>query len=128
MPIYEYACSNCGKVSDVLQKMSDPAPEKCEHCGAEGTLTRVVSRTTFVLKGGGWYSDLYGSSKKDGSGSKDSAPKDSAAKDSAAKDAPKKESASKEPASKDSSTSTSASGSAASTTTSSAPKTKAANE
>jgi putative FmdB family regulatory protein len=65
MPIYEYACSKCGEKTDVLQKMNDPAPAKCEKCGAEGTLARQVSRTSFVLKGGGWYSDLYGSTKKD---------------------------------------------------------------
>jgi putative FmdB family regulatory protein len=69
MPIYEYSCSNCGTTLDVLQKMNDPAPVKCEKCGAENTLSRIVSRTSFVLKGGGWYSDLYGSSKKDGGGS-----------------------------------------------------------
>jgi predicted nucleic acid-binding Zn ribbon protein len=50
---------------DVLQKMDDPAPKKCEACGAKGKMTKVVSRTSFVLKGGGWYSDLYGSKKKD---------------------------------------------------------------
>lgn len=69
MPIYEYACSQCGETQDVMQKVSDPAPEKCEHCGATGTLARQVSRTSFVLKGGGWYSDLYGSSKKSGESS-----------------------------------------------------------
>src|SRR5438309_1148941 len=67
MPIYEYACENCGNKVDVFQKMDDPAPAKCEKCGAEGKMTRQVSRTSFVLKGGGWYSDLYGSSKKDSS-------------------------------------------------------------
>jgi putative FmdB family regulatory protein len=66
MPIYEYACSSCEKTLDVLQKVSDPPPEACTECGATGTLAKVVSRTSFVLKGGGWYSDLYGSSKKDG--------------------------------------------------------------
>jgi putative FmdB family regulatory protein len=65
MPIYEYNCEKCGKMVDVLQKMNDPAPKKCEACGAKGKMTRVVSRTSFVLKGGGWYSDLYGSKKKD---------------------------------------------------------------
>src|SRR4051794_3898418 len=74
MPIYEYVCSQCGKLNDVLQKMNDPAPEKCEGCGAQGTLSRVVSRTSFVLKGGGWYSDLYSSTKKGSNDSKDSAP------------------------------------------------------
>ncbi len=65
MPIYEYSCSNCGKVVDVLQKRDDPAPAECENCHSEGKMVRMVSRTSFVLKGGGWYSDLYGSSKKD---------------------------------------------------------------
>jgi putative FmdB family regulatory protein len=67
MPIYEYSCGDCGKLIDVLQKVDDPVPEKCEGCGAVGKMGRVVSRTSFVLKGGGWYSDLYGSTKKDGS-------------------------------------------------------------
>lgn len=68
MPIYEYVCGSCEKTVDVLQKVSDPAPEKCEQCGAEGKLARKVSRTSFVLKGGGWYSDLYSSVKKDSGG------------------------------------------------------------
>ncbi|MGO9064297.1 MAG: FmdB family zinc ribbon protein [Myxococcaceae bacterium] len=66
MPIYEYTCSKCNKLSDVLQKLSEKAPERCPACGAEGTLSRVVSRTSFVLKGGGWGADLYASKKADG--------------------------------------------------------------
>lgn len=65
MPIYEYVCSACGKLNEAFQKVNDPAPEKCDGCGASGTLTKALSRTSFVLKGGGWYSDLYGSVKKD---------------------------------------------------------------
>lgn len=68
MPIYEYVCSNCGKLNEVFQKISDPAPGKCEGCASAGTLSRAVSRTSFVLKGGGWYSDLYASKKKDAGG------------------------------------------------------------
>lgn len=63
MPIYEYECSQCHQVSDALQKVNDPAPESCPQCGAQHTLSRLVSRTSFVLKGGGWYADLYSSSK-----------------------------------------------------------------
>jgi putative FmdB family regulatory protein len=63
MPIYEYACDRCGTATDLLQKVSDPAPTQCAHCGADGALRKVVGRTSFVLKGGGWYADLYGSSK-----------------------------------------------------------------
>lgn len=69
MPIYEYACKSCGKTIDVLQKVSDPTPETCSECGAKDSLSKVVSRSSFVLKGGGWYSDLYSSTKKDGSAS-----------------------------------------------------------
>jgi len=65
MPIYEYACSKCGKLNEVLQKVNDPAPERCDGCGAKGTLRKLVSRSSFVLRGGGWYSDLYSSVKKD---------------------------------------------------------------
>ncbi|CAM4528048.1 MULTISPECIES: FmdB family zinc ribbon protein [Corallococcus] len=72
MPIYEYGCSACGKTIDVLQKMSDPTPAACTACGAEGTLSKQLSRSSFHLKGGGWYSDLYGSTKKDGGGSSSS--------------------------------------------------------
>jgi len=72
MPIYEYACKTCEKTIDVLQKVSDPTPETCSACGAQGSLSKVVSRTSFVLKGGGWYSDLYSSTKKDGSSSSSS--------------------------------------------------------
>ncbi|MBX7101573.1 MAG: zinc ribbon domain-containing protein [Myxococcaceae bacterium] len=72
MPIYEYVCEACGKEVDLLQKMSDPAPEKCPSCSAEGKMVKRVSRTSFQLKGGGWYSDLYGSVKKDGGGKSES--------------------------------------------------------
>jgi len=63
MPIYEYECSQCHQTSDSLQKVNDPPPESCPHCGAHNSLSRLLSRTSFVLKGGGWYADLYSSSK-----------------------------------------------------------------
>jgi putative FmdB family regulatory protein len=66
MPIYEYACKECGAEMEVFQKISDPDPESCSACGAAETLTRLVSRSSFRLKGGGWYSDLYSSVPKDG--------------------------------------------------------------
>jgi putative FmdB family regulatory protein len=61
MPIYEYQCENCHRMTEKLLKVSEKGPKKCEHCG--GKLTRVISRTSFQLKGGGWYKDLYASSK-----------------------------------------------------------------
>jgi putative FmdB family regulatory protein len=68
MPIYEYECSQCHQTSDALQKVNDPPPEACPRCGAQHTLSRLVSRTSFVLKGGGWYADLYSSSKSKSDG------------------------------------------------------------
>lgn len=62
MPIYEYQCQSCQKVIEVLQQMSDKPLKKCESCG--GRLDKLLSRTAFVLKGGGWYSDGYGGGKK----------------------------------------------------------------
>lgn len=69
MPIYEYRCQKCGKELEVLHKVSDPAPAVCPECKAENSLERLVSRTSFQLKGGGWYSDLYSSAKKSDSSS-----------------------------------------------------------
>ena len=60
MPIYEYKCESCGQVSELIMKFSDPQPEKCAHCGS-GPLTKLMSATSFHLKGGGWYSDGYDS-------------------------------------------------------------------
>lgn len=73
MPIYEYACARCGETVEVMQRVSDPPPAQCPSCGAP-ELTRQISRTTFQLKGGGWYADLYASTKR-GGGSSGEAPK-----------------------------------------------------
>lgn len=62
MPIYEYVCESCGKLTEVMQKVSDPPPKKCE-CGSK-KLAKVMSKTSFRLKGGGWYSDLYSTPKQ----------------------------------------------------------------
>jgi putative FmdB family regulatory protein len=64
VPIYEYLCEGCGRISEVMQKISDPAPRICPECGSR-KIAKLVSRTAFQLKGGGWYSDLYASAKKD---------------------------------------------------------------
>ncbi len=63
MPIYEYVCEACGKLTERMQKMTDPPLRVCPECGAR-KVARIVSRTTFQLKGGGWYSDLYSTPKK----------------------------------------------------------------
>ena len=57
MPIYEYKCTSCGKVFEVLQKHFDVDEAPCEACGQPGK--RIMSNTSFVLKGSGWYVTDY---------------------------------------------------------------------
>ena len=54
MPIYEYACQQCGHTLDALQKVADGPLKKCPECGAL-KLKRLVSAPQFRLKGSGWY-------------------------------------------------------------------------
>ena len=62
MPVYEYQCKGCGHEFEREQRISDTPVKKCPSCGALKA-RRQISRTSFVLKGGGWYSDLYGTAK-----------------------------------------------------------------
>lgn len=78
MPIYEYRCTKCGKEMEIMHKVSDPTPAVCPECQAQGSLERLVSRSAFHLKGGGWYSDLYGSTKGS-AGTKDTSSSSTAA-------------------------------------------------
>ena len=57
MPIYEYRCDKCKKVHEVLQKISDAPLRKCPACS--GRLEKLISRTSFQLKGSGWYVTDY---------------------------------------------------------------------
>lgn len=54
MPIYAFACADCGHHFDRLQKLSDPDPELCPECGAP-SVTRQVTAASFRLAGSGWY-------------------------------------------------------------------------
>ena len=57
MPIYEYECTKCGKLEEVLQNFSDKPLTKCKSCA--GKLQKLVSQSTFHLKGTGWYVTDY---------------------------------------------------------------------
>lgn len=76
MPIYEYRCKSCGHVMEVWAKMSDPPPAECERCQSAGP-EKIISRTAFQLKGGGWYAQGYGSSGKSGTAGSGSGSSDS---------------------------------------------------
>src|SRR5687768_8621575 len=60
MPVYEYLCKGCGHEFEREQRISEAPIKKCPACGAMKA-RRQISRTSFVLKGGGWYNDLYSS-------------------------------------------------------------------
>ena len=75
MPIYEYECSKCGNIEEAFQKMSDPPLQECSKC--KGRLKKLVSHSSFHLKGSGWYVTDYGGSKgsqKDTAGKKSAKP------------------------------------------------------
>lgn len=66
VPIYEYQCQSCREVFEYMQRMSEDPKTECETC--QGKLERLISQSAFHLKGGGWYKDLYSSTKKDDKG------------------------------------------------------------
>ena len=68
MPIYEYECTGCHQITEIWQSLSDAPATTCPSCS--GDLKKIISMSSFQLKGGGWYSDGYCDS-----GSKSCAPK-----------------------------------------------------
>src|SRR5262245_23735413 len=62
MPIYEYRCDKCEREFEAEQRITDDPLRSCPHCRSR-KVRRLISQTSFVLKGSGWYSDLYSSSK-----------------------------------------------------------------
>jgi putative FmdB family regulatory protein len=61
MPTYNYECDACGFAFEREQRISENAIKKCPKCG-KSKARRMISAGNFILKGGGWYSDGYGSS------------------------------------------------------------------
>ncbi len=63
MPIYEYRCNDCGKEFEAIRKFSDKPLNKCVHCSS-AKVEKLISQSSFVLKGGGWHATDYASQKK----------------------------------------------------------------
>ncbi|MFZ5758842.1 MAG: FmdB family zinc ribbon protein [Thermodesulfobacteriota bacterium] len=61
MPIYEYECEKCNKVTEAWQSIADEPLTTCPDC--HGSLKKLISSSAFHLKGGGWYADGYSSCK-----------------------------------------------------------------
>ncbi len=93
MPTYEYQCQKCGFEFERVQRIIEDPIKTCPECKSRQA-KRLLSAPSFILKGGGWYADGYGSSgaKSDGdSGSSDASPSsgsdssDKSSKDSSGK-------------------------------------------
>ncbi|MBW2484683.1 MAG: zinc ribbon domain-containing protein [Deltaproteobacteria bacterium] len=80
MPIYEYECTTCRTVLEVFQRMTEDPLTTCPDCS--GPVKKLVSMSSFKLKGGGWYADGYSSASCNSSGT--------AAADTSAKSSPEK--------------------------------------
>jgi putative FmdB family regulatory protein len=104
LPLYEYKCRKCGRLTEKIESVGGPYLKKCPHCG--GKVEAVITAPSIQFKGGGWYVTDYGGKSTDG-GSKTEKPagetKETPAKDSSGKESSAKESSGKESYSKESS-------------------------
>jgi putative FmdB family regulatory protein len=57
VPIYEYQCSKCGEVFEAFQKIDDNPLTECKFC--QGRVEKLISHSSFQLKGAGWYLTDY---------------------------------------------------------------------
>src|SRR5690606_6846316 len=60
---YEYVCTSCGHEWEASQSIKDAPLKKCPKCKRQTAKRQVSGGTGFVLKGSGWYADLYSSAK-----------------------------------------------------------------
>ena len=61
MPIYEYKCQKCGKEFEEFQGITEPVISRCRFC--KGPVSKLLSLSSFHLKGSGWYVTDYGGKK-----------------------------------------------------------------
>ena len=68
MPTYDYQCQKCDFEFEREQRITEDPIKTCPKCKSRKA-KRLLSASNFILKGGGWYADGYGSSggKKSGS-------------------------------------------------------------
>lgn len=102
MPVYEYDCPTCERVYEVHQGINDQPLTSCSVCG--GKVKKIMSMSSFHLKGGGWYSDGYASGSSTSTKTKE---EDAKAAKKTAKNTVKKSSADTDVTQKTSSCSTS---------------------
>src|SRR3954465_448706 len=92
---YEYVCTACGHGWEAEQAISAAPLKTCPKCGTDHAKRQISGGAGFILKGGGWYADGYGSSKSGGGSSSSSsldAPSSSESKSSESKSSESKSS------------------------------------
>jgi putative FmdB family regulatory protein len=102
MPTYDYSCDNCGHEFERQQRITENPLKKCPKCGKDKA-RRMIGGGNFILKGGGWESDLYSgpsnrsksAAKKSDDSSSSSSTSSSSSKPDSSSSAPKSDSKSK---------------------------------
>lgn len=69
MPVYEYSCQKCGEF-EVAQRITEDPLKRCPTC--RGKVKKLISNSSFHLKGSGWYITDY--ARKNSPGSAESTP------------------------------------------------------
>lgn len=97
MPLYEYKCLKCGRLTEKIESVAGPHLKKCPHCG--GKVESLLSAPALQFKGTGWYVTDYAGKSRGADGSREEKP--AAEPKEAGKESGAKESSGKDPGAKD---------------------------
>jgi len=75
VPIYEYQCTRCGEIFEIFQKINDEPLTQCKYC--QGKVEKLISHSSFQLKGTGWYLTDYARKNSTGGAEKSATSSDS---------------------------------------------------
>lgn len=120
---YEYVCTSCQHAWEEEQRISEAPLTTCPNCHMETAKRQVSGGAGFILKGSGWYADLYSSAKpgkKDDGGSESKRSSSSGSSESKSDSGGESKKASDSSTSSGSTSSTSSDSSTTSTSTKSA--------
>jgi putative FmdB family regulatory protein len=85
LPLYEYKCLKCGRLTEKIERVAGPHVKKCPHCG--GKVESVISAPAIQFKGSGWYVTDYAGKSTAGGSKEEKAPSND--KDDKKSEAPK---------------------------------------
>lgn len=52
MPIYDYACQECGHAVELIHRVHESGPAACPRCG--GPMRKLIAPPAILFKGSGW--------------------------------------------------------------------------